>query len=355
MVKIFSGTSNIVLATAIAHDLGLQLSPLDIHIFPDGEKRVRVVDRVVDEHVIVIAPTAPPVDTNYMELFFIVDGLKRSGAEVVTAVVPYLGYQRQDHIFRDGEAVSLEVVAKTLTSVGTNKVIAVDLHALRTPDLFPIPMTHLSALPLFAEKIKEILRIKTPLFSNDAQDEPKKLQSQDQSSLSESRLPDRGSEGVKSTFNSFENKDSFALLNSDSVLVSPDMGGVRRVKILSELLDGMSFAAIEKDRDLVNGNVTSQAFGIGDVTGKKVAFIIDDMISSGKTIAVAVDLLRKNGIEKIFVFATHAIFSEEAPQILQFTRTQEIFVTDTVFIPEDKKFSKLTVLSVAKTIAEALR
>src|SRR5512146_1368105 len=155
-MKLFSGSSNKALTENVAKELGIQVSPLEIHVFPDGEKRVQVVGQVIGEKTVVIQPTATPADSNYMELFFIVDALKRSGAEFVKVVVPYMGYQRQDHVFRDGEAVSLEVVIKTLERIGVDSIVSFDLHSIKIPEFFSIPVTHLSALPLFAKKIKEM-------------------------------------------------------------------------------------------------------------------------------------------------------------------------------------------------------
>lgn len=300
-MKLFSGSSNSSLSLKISKLLHISVSPVDIHIFPDGEKRVRINDNVVGQQTVVVQSTVPPVDNNYMELFFIVDALKRSGAEFVTAVVPYLGYQRQDHVFRDGEAVSLEVVIKTLERVGLDTIILCDLHSIKIPSVFSIPVTHVSALPIFAEKIKQ------------------------------------------------ENWN-----DKNTILISPDMGGIRRIKILSELLDNMAFAAIEKDRDLQSGWVTAESLGEGKITNQKRAIIVDDMISSGKTIIAAAEVLIKKGIEEIIVFATHPIFSEKAPRLLENANIKKVFVTDTVFVPEDKHFAKLEILSIAAIIAKEL-
>lgn len=297
-MKIFSGCSNKPLAEKVAKQLGREVSPLDIHIFPDGERRVRVLDSVVDEDTVVVQSCVPPVDTNYMELFFIVDALKRSGAKSVTAVIPYLGYQRQDHVFRSGEAVSLEVIVRTLESIGVGKIIVFDLHSIKTPELFRIPVSHLSALPLFAGKIREIGYI------------------------------------------------------GEAVLVSPDMGGVRRVKLISEMLDNMPQAAIVKNRNLQTGEVTAEQVQ-GVLTRR--AIIVDDMISSGATIFTAAALLKEKGVEEVVVFATHPVFSENAPTVLQDCLAEKVFVSDTIDVPEKKRFAKLEVLSVAKIIAEEIR
>lgn len=301
-MKLFSGSANRPLAVKVAKALKMKLSPVDIHIFPDGERRIQIPEKVVDEHCVVIQSASTPVDTNYMELFFIVDALKRSGAEFVTAVVPYFGYQRQDHVFRDGEAVSLEVMIKMLESVGVDKVISFDMHSIRIPDLFHIPVTHLSALPVFAQKIQ----------------------------------------------------DKFSDL-SDTILVSPDDGGIARVKKLSELLGNMPYAVIGKNRDLVTGAITSEGIESGNVKGKKRALIIDDMISSGGTMIVAANTLKEQGIKEIYVFATHPVFSIDGPSKLQTSSIKKLFVTNTVFVPSDKMFGKLRQLSIADLIAAELK
>lgn len=297
-MKVFSGSSNKPLAEKIAKELKTKLSPLEIHVFPDGEKRIRVLEKVVDEHCVVVQSTSTPADQNYMELFFIVDAVKRSGAKTVTAVIPYLGYQRQDHIFRDGEAVSLEVVIRTLEAVGMDKLILFDLHSIKIPELFHIPVSHLSALPLFAEKIKE----------------------------------------QKWT-------------NSETTLVSPDMGGVRRIKQLCEMLSGMPYASIVKNRDLATGKLTAERVEGGL---KKRALIVDDMISSGGTIISAVNLLLRKGVSEIYVFATHPVFSGAAAEVLQKSAVQKVFVTDTIEVSKKKQFPKLEVISVAGMIAKEL-
>ena len=295
-MKVFSGSSNPPLAQKIAKELKLPLSKLEIHVFADGEKRVRVIDRVVDEGCIVVQPTSMPADTNYMELFFIIDALKRSGASKITAIIPYLGYQRQDHIFRDGEAVSLEVIVETLQSTGVSKIITFDLHSIKIPELFNrIQLVHLSALPLFAQRIEK----------------------------------------------------------DDSILVSPDMGGIRRVKEVSQMKGGMPFAVIDKDRDLATGEVEAVDLE-GNVKGK-TAIIIDDMISTGKTIVEASKLLLKKGAVKVFVFATHPVFSGNAADVLQNSPVEKVIVCDTINVPPEKKFKKLEIISVANLIAKNLR
>lgn len=295
-MKIFSGTSNRPLAEKIAINLGLKLSDIEVFIFPDGEKRIRILDKVTGEDCVVVQSTSNPTDENYMELFFIVDGLKRSGAKSITAIVPYFGYQRQDHVFREGEAVSANVIAKILDALKVDKLIIVEPHSRKTKDAFTIPVLYLSALSLFVKTIKEV-----------------------------------GGSGT---------------------LVSPDMGGIVRIKQLSESLENMPYAVIEKNRDLSTGRVSGSHIE-GSIN--KNVFIVDDMISSGGTIEMAAKLLYKNGAENIYVFATHPVFSGNAPKVLQESLVKKIYVTDTIFVPKEKIFPKLGILSVAKMIAEQLK
>jgi len=293
---IFSGGSNKKLAESVARELGLNLGRLEIITFPDNENRVRVLDKVLGEDVVVIQSTGISPNLYYMELFFILDSLKRSGAKTITLVIPYLGYQRQDHIFRDGESVSLEVIIKLIETFGITKVISFDFHSIKIPVLFKTPVTHLTALEIFAEKINK------------------------------------------------ENKD-------DLVLVSPDMGGIARIKKLSELTQGLPFISIEKNRDLDTGVIESAKIN-GEI--KKRAIIVDDVVSTGRTLIAACDLLMNNGVEEVNVMATHAIFAKTAPFELSSSAITKVIVTDTLRLPKNRTFPKLEVLSVTKTLAKAL-
>jgi len=349
-MKLFSGTANKPLAEQIAQKLGTTISSIELFIFPDGERRIRIVERVVDEDCVVIQSASPPVDDNYMELFFIVDGLKRSGAKSITAVVPYFGYQRQDHIFRDGEAVSLEVMIRFIESVGINRLITVDLHASRIPDLFHIPVEHVSALPVFAEKVREIINNKFEYRISKSETNPNDGNSNDKNKNQ------NGKSFENSNFEHLNIVSDFGFRISDfPILISPDMGGIRRIKQISELLDGMPWAALEKNRDLESGTIAGDVVREGSIAGKKIAFIVDDMISSGKTIALAAKVLKKVGIEKNYVFATHAVFSEETKKIIMRAPVEKVFVTDSVFIAEDKKFAKLEIVSIGDIIVKEIQ
>ncbi len=307
-MKLFSGTSNFPLSEKIAKALHVFISPLEIHVFPDGERRVRVMEEVVGEDCIVVESTGMPVDQNYIELLLITDALKRSGAKSVCAVIPYMGYARQDHVFRSGEARSFAVMVKMLEGAGVDKAVVCDLHSIKIPELFKIPVKHISALPLFVERIKEIC---SRSRRSDAQD----------------------------------------LQGLDSILVSPDMGGVRRIKLLSEMLSGMSYTSVVKNRDLSTGEISADALQ-GEV--KERAFIVDDMISTGGTIVQAAEVLYKRGAREIFVFATHGVLSEHASEILQNSALQKVFLTDSIDVPKNKQFAKLEILSIAQIIVKEI-
>jgi ribose-phosphate pyrophosphokinase len=299
LMKIFAGSSNFLLAERIASKLGIALSSREIFLFPDGEQRIQIQESVINEDVVLVQSTAFPVDSHYMELFFLADAARRSGARTVSVVMPYMGYQRQDHVFRDGEAVSLQVIIQMLEALGVDRLVTFDLHSIKIPEYFHMPLSHLSALPLFAEQIKK-------------------------------RLWD----------------------TPDTCFVSPDMGGIRRVKQLSVLLGTMPSVTIHKERDLTSG-----ALSISQVDGKikKRALIIDDMISSGKTIVLAAELLKKKGAAEVYVFITHPVFSSDAVTILKNSVIDRIYVTDSIEIPANKRFAKLEILSISGMIAEDLR
>ncbi|HEX7041775.1 MAG TPA: ribose-phosphate pyrophosphokinase [Patescibacteria group bacterium] len=301
-MKLFSGSANKLLTEEIAKSLNLPLSLIDVHIFPDGERRIRIHDKVTDKKAIVVQSASTPVDTNYMELFFIVDALKRAKAKEIIAIVPYFGYQRQDHLFRNGEAVSLEVVVNLLEHVGVNKLVSIDMHSKKIPSLFHIPVAHLSAVSIFAEEIKR--------------------QKWD---------------------------------NPSTVIISPDKGGLGRVKKLSEFLNNLSFFAVEKKRDKASGRVSMKNINQKFLKDKKRAIIIDDMISSGGTLLSLSSILKEKGIKEIYVFATHAVFSEDAPIKLQRSNLKKIYTTDSVSIPKEKKFQKLEILSLANILAKELQ
>lgn len=292
----YGDPDNIGLSENVAKALGVELFYPEIDVFADGEKRVRVAEDVVGENVLILKSLFTPVDDNVIKLAFTVDAAKRSGAEQVVALVPYLGYSRGDHVFRSGEAVSLEVVIRILQVNGVDKIAFVDPHSIKIPEMFSIPATSLSALTLFADRIREI-------------------------------EPD----------------------TSTITLVSPDMGGIRRIKILSELLDNANYACINKDRDLKTGTI-SMSGTEGEFQG--TCFVVDDMIATGGTIVQAATYLKKEkGITDVYLVATHPLMYGKAVSLLKESEVKGVIVMDTVDIPIEKQFSKLEVISCAPLLA----
>jgi ribose-phosphate pyrophosphokinase len=294
-MKLFAGEASQHLAQRIAESMGVRASMFEEYIFPDGERRVRIVERVVGEHVIIVQSTPPPVDMRYLQTLLYIDAAKRSGSSQVTLVMPYMGYMRQDHVFLDGEAVSIIPLIRSLEAAGADRVISLDMHSVKIEEMFHVPIVHLSALPLFAREIT-------------------------------------------------------AMSSSRAVLVSPDMGGIGRIERLSDLCGGMPYVAVKKNRDLHDGTLSVSRLGKGEISSDiQEAYIVDDMIASGGTIIEAAKLLRDMGIAKISVFATHGVCVADAKTRLQAVGLQRLVVTDTI------EQSDLDTLSVAESIADVIR
>ena len=292
-------SQNKALSEGIAEKLSASLFYPEIDVFPDSEQRVRIDREVLGETVYLIKSITNPVDSAVVQLTFLVDALKKAGAENVIGILPYIPYMRADHIFRTGEAVPLEVVIKMIQDAGLSEIIIVDPHSIKIPELFSIPVRNLSALSLFASKIKEL------------------------------------------------EKDS-----SQITIVSPDMGGLRRLQQVDELLGGVNKVSINKDRNYASGEISVAAFE-GEIRG--ICFIVDDIISTGKTIVQAVETLVREGAQKVYVFGTHAVFSENASEILQSCAAEKIFVTDSIPVTPEKTFAKLEILSVAPLISAVVK
>ena len=291
--------NNRELSDGIGESLGVSVIYPDKHVFDDGETRMRLEESVLDEQVYVLKSTSQPVDNNFLEFLFIIDALKRSGAKKVTAILPYLGYSRADHVFREGEGVPLGVIIKSLEVNGLDEAIIIDPHTIRISEMFSIPTQMESALPVFAEKITDLGL------------DPNKIS-----------------------------------------IVSPDMGGIRRVKQLSDLLPGSFYAAINKDRDLATGELTNSQVKEGEI--REICIVTDDIISTGGTMVRAVDLCLEEGAKEVYIFATQPVFAADAHEKLAKSKAKKIYVTDAIPVPEEKVFSNLEVITLAPYIANLL-
>ena len=298
-LKIFSGNSNTELAKKVAEAAGVKLGYSGVTSFADGEIQVEIHESVRGKHVFVIQSTCPPVNQNYMELFIMLDALKRASAAHITAVIPYYGYARQDRKVAPRAPISAKCIADLLTTAGADRVVCVDLHAAQIQGFFNVPVDHLFAIPTLARTFRETY-------------------------------------GYGSQF----------------VVVSPDAGGVERARAFAKRIES-SMAIIDKRR--TGPNEAKALHLIGDVKDK-TAIIVDDMVDTAGTLTQAVDSILKHGATKVLALATHPVLSGPAIKRLIESPIEKLIVTDTIPLTEEaKKSGKIEVVSVAYVLAEAIK
>ena len=297
-MKILSGTSNLKLSKDIAKKLKLKLVNTNIKRFADGEIYVEINENIRGNSVFVIQSTSNPANDNLMELLLVIDALKRSSAKNVTAVIPYFGYARQDRKVAPRTSISAKVVANLISNAGANRVVTVDLHAGQIQGFFDMPVDNLFTTPLFAKYIKR-------KFSN------KKL-----------------------------------------ICVSPDVGGVQRTRGLATRIKA-DLAIIDKRRPAPG---KSQVMNIIGNVKNKTCIIVDDIIDSGGTIVNAVEALKKNGANEVYVFITHAVLSGDAVKKVKTSKIKKLIITDTIDNSSKiKNNNKIEVLSIASLMSEAIK
>ncbi len=297
-VKIFSGTSNRDLAEKISKELNIPLGDAKITRFKDGEVHVKLNSTVRGATCFVVQSTSNPVNESLMELLVFIDALKRASAAQIITVIPYYGYSRQDRKASPREPITAKLVANLLTSAGATRVMAMDLHAQQIQGFFDIPVDHMKALPILAKYYIE-----------------------------------KG------------------LTGDDVVVVSPDVGGVKRARGLSAWLD-CKIAIIDKRRPKPNESEVMNI--IGEIEGKKAIFI-DDMIDTAGTITNGAQAIIDRGAIEAYACCTHAVFSGPALERLEASPLKEVLITDSIHLPEEKKLDKLTILSVDKLFSEGIR
>ncbi|MCM0582947.1 ribose-phosphate diphosphokinase [Weissella diestrammenae] len=298
-LKVFSLSGNRPLAEKIATSIGVTLSDINIARFSDGEIQINIEESVRGDNVYIIQSTSAPVNDNLMELMIMIDALRRASAKTINVVMPYYGYARQDRKARSREPITAKLVANMLEMVGATRVLVLDLHAAQIQGFFDIPVDHMAG----AAKLADYL-----LTSGIADD--------------------------------------------NTIVVSPDHGGVTRARTLAELLGSSEpIAIIDKRRP--KANVAQIMNIIGDVKGKR-AIMIDDMIDTGGTITKGAQKLKDEGASEVYVVATHAVFSSAAVDNLQNSVFEKVIVTDSIDLPEDKKFPKLVQVTVSDLIGEAI-
>ena len=294
---LLSGTSNRPLTASVASELGQPLGQVEVNRFACGEVYVRLLDSVRGSEAFVIQSHSYPVDEMLMEQLVMIDALKRASVGHLTAVIPYLGYSRQDQKSLEREPISARLVADMLTTAGADRVMVIDLHTGQIQGFFKIPVDHLTAVPALAAHVGR-------------------------------RYP------------------------GDLVVVAPDAGRGKMAQRYARQLNA-SIAFMEKARSAEQHNVSRPLGLIGDVAGRR-CLLIDDMIDTGGTIIDAAEALRDAGATEIVAAATHGLFSGPALERLEASPLVEVVVTDTVRPPE-KLPSKLTVVSVASLLASSIR
>ncbi len=299
-VKLMTGTANPELAKKVAANLGVPLADVKVGRFSDGEIQVVINESVRDCDVFIVQSLCRPANDNIMELLIMADALKRASAGRITAVVPYYAYGRQDRKVNPRDPISARVVADIMTAAGVNHVVVVDLHAKQVEGFFDIPVDHLEARPVLLDYF---LRL--------------------------------------------------GMGGEDTVVVSPDIGGVARARNFAKVL-GSPIAIIDKRRP--KPNVSEVMNIIGEVKGKR-AVIIDDIIDTAGTIVNAARAIKEAGATEVYAACTHPVFSGPAVERLSGAIKEgflkEVVVTDT--IPLVEEFEGVKVLSVSEMLAEAIR
>jgi ribose-phosphate pyrophosphokinase len=294
-IKLISGTANPDLSGKIARYLDTPLCNVEIGRFSDGEIRVRIDDNIRGTDVFIIQPTFPPAD-NLLELLVITDACVRASALRITAVVPYYGYARQDRKDQPRVPITAKLVANLITVAGTHRLLALELHAAQIQGFFDIQVDNLFAIPVLLEYIKG------KNFTN-------------------------------------------------LTVVSPDVGGIKMGRAFAKRMDA-SLAIVDKRRTTTDKSELMNI--IGDVRGSDI-IILDDLISTAGTITQAAEALKKAGSGKIIAAATHPVFSGNAIERLESSFIEEVIVTNSIPLRDNKRCSKITVLDVAPLLGEAIR
>tara|TARA_Y100001968_G_scaffold146104_1_gene133577 strand:- start:1569 stop:2570 length:1002 start_codon:yes stop_codon:yes gene_type:complete len=296
-LRIISGTSNPSLSKEIASYLGIDDVPLVSKRFADGELYVQIKQSIRGCDVFLIQPTCAPVNDSLMELMIMVDACKRASARQITAVIPYFGYARADRKTAGRESITAKLTANLLVKSGVDRVLAMDLHSAQIQGYFDIPCDHIYGSPVLVDY------------------------------LSAQNL-------------------------GEIVVVSPDVGGVARARAFAKQMKDSPLAIIDKRRS--GHNVAESLTVIGEVANK-TAILIDDMIDTGGTIYAGAELLRNEGATRIIACASHAVFSPPAYERLSEKGLfEQVIVTNSIPVPNEKHFNQLEILSVANMLGEAI-
>ncbi len=295
-ISVFSGNSNPVLAQKVSEYLARPLGKTKLNRFSDGEIQVEIHENVRRKEVFVIQSTCAPVNDNLVELLLMIDALKRSSANPITAVIPYFGYARQDKKVAPRVPISAKLIADLLTHTGVHRIITLDLHAGQIQGFFNIPVDNLYAAPVILEHIR----------------------------------------------------DNF---DGELVVVSPDAGGVERARAFAKRLHA-GLAIVDKRRSAPN-QAKAMAI-IGDVEGK-TAIILDDMVDTAGTLTEAAGVIKSKGAKEVHACCTHPVLSGPAVTRIQESSLKSLLVTDTVPLSKEaEQCEKIKTVSVARLVSEAI-
>ncbi len=294
-MKIFSGTSNLPLANKITDYIGIPLGQCKVSAFPDGETFVKIEENVRGQDVYVLQSTSPPTNHHLMEMFIMIDALKRASASRITAVLPFYGYARQDRKDQPRVPITAKLVANLIVAAGAHRVLTMDLHAQQIQGFFDIPVDHLYAAPVMYEYLK--------------------------------------SKQIK-----------------DLVVVSPDAGGIKMAHAYSQVL-GSNLAIVAKRRKSAT-EVESMTV-IGDIGGKSV-LLVDDLTETAGTLTEAAKLLKAQGAQSVLACVSHALLNDLGIERLRKSDIDELITTDTV-LRSAVEGVRITTLSVAGLLGEAIK
>ncbi len=302
-IKLFSGSSHEAFTGEICSALGFAMADRKIFRFSDGEIGVSIQESVRGTDVFLVQPTCEPVNENLMELLIMTDAMRRASAARINVVIPYFGYARQDRKARAREPITAKLVANLIQRAGADRVVTADLHAGQIQGFFDIPVDHLTGIPLLASHFKRIL------------------------------------------------KD--ILREGKVVTVSPDIGGVVRARRFAELINS-DIAIVDKRRSYDVANFSEVMDIIGDVRGK-TAVLVDDIIDTAGSIVNAANAIMEHGAKRVYACAVHGVLSGVAVERIKSSSLEEMVLTNTIPLPEQKRIPKITSLSIAPLFAEAIR
>lgn len=297
-LTLIGGNSNIELAKKISEKINIPLAKSIIEKFSDGEIRVKILDNVRGKDVFIIQSTCPPVNDNLMELLIIIDAVKRASANSITAVIPYFGYAKQEKKVSGREPISAKLVANLITVAGANRVVTIDLHAPAIQGFFDIPVDNLYSFSTLVNSFMENL--------------------------------------VNIDRNSF-------------VVLAPDAGSVIRARMYSEKMR-LPIAVMFKRRPDVEEVESMEV--VGEIKNKNI-IIVDDIISTAKTLVKAAEKLKNMGANKIYALVVHPVFSSNAIELVENSPIEKIFVTDTIPLRFNSK--KIVVVSISGLISEVIK